>query len=124
VGNTVADVDGKFLTFLGVARDVTERKKAEEQIRASLLEKEILLKEVHHRVKNNMQVISSLLRLQEGIVKDKASAMLLRDSQNRIQSMALVYNKLYQSENLANINMTDYINELTRVSEVLRLQSG
>ena len=113
VGNAVADVDGKFLTFLGVARDVTERKKAEEQIRESLLEKETLLKEVHHRVKNNMQVISSLLRLQEGIVKDKASAMLLRDSQNRIQSMALVYNKLYQSENLANINMTDYINELT-----------
>ena len=113
VGNTVADVDGKFLTFLGVARDVTERKKAEEQIRASLLEKETLLKEVHHRVKNNMQVISSLLRLQEGIVKDKTSAMLLRDSQNRIQSMALVYNKLYQSQNLASINMTDYVNELT-----------
>ena len=113
VGNAVADVDGKFLTFLGVARDVTERKKAEEQIRASLLEKETLLKEVHHRVKNNMQVISSLLRLQEGTVKDKALAMLLRDSQNRIQSMALVYNKLYQSENLANINMNDYINELT-----------
>jgi two-component sensor histidine kinase len=59
-----------------------------------------------------MQVISSLLRLQEGKVKDKNAAALLRDSQNRIQSMALVYNKLYQSDNLASIKMTDYINEL------------
>lgn len=96
-----------------IIRDVTERKQAEEKIMASLVEKETLLKEVHHRVKNNMQVISSLLRLQEGRVKDKDSAALLRDSQNRIQSMSLVYNKLYQSQNLASIDTTDYIKELT-----------
>jgi two-component sensor histidine kinase len=99
--------------FVAIFNVITERKKAEEKILASLAEKETLLKEVHHRVKNNMQVISSLLRLQESKVKDKDSAVLLKDSQNRIQSMALVYNKLYQSENLAGINMTDYIKELT-----------
>ena len=99
--------------FVAIFNVITERKKAEEKILASLAEKETLLKEVHHRVKNNMQVISSLLRLQESKVKDKDSAALLKDSQNRIQSMALVYNKLYQSENLAGINMTDYIKELT-----------
>jgi len=94
-------------------RDITERKQAQAKILASLAEKETILKEVHHRVKNNMQVISSLLRLQEGRVKDKDAAALLKDSQNRIQSMALVYNKLYQSENLASVNMTDYIKELS-----------
>jgi PAS domain S-box-containing protein len=101
-------------TVMVTIRDVTERKLAEEKILASLAEKETLLKEVHHRVKNNMQVISSLLRLQERKVKDKDSAALLKESQNRIQSMALVYNKLYRSENLASINMTEYINELTQ----------
>jgi two-component sensor histidine kinase len=79
----------------------------------SLVEKEILLKEVHHRVKNNMQVISSLLRLQAEKVKDKDFGAMLNDSQGRIQSMALVYNKLYQSQDLAHINMADYIRELT-----------
>jgi PAS domain S-box-containing protein len=112
ISATKAIIDGRACS-IGFFTDVTERRKAEEQIRASLIEKETLLKEVHHRVKNNMQVISSLLRLQAGIVKDKDTAMLLRDSQNRIQSMALVYNKLYQSQNLASINMNDYINELT-----------
>ena len=99
--------------FVAIFDVITERKLAEEKVLASLAEKETLLKEVHHRVKNNMQVISSLLRLQERKVKDKDSAAILKDSQNRIQSMALVYNKLYRSENLAGINMTEYINELT-----------
>jgi PAS domain S-box-containing protein len=99
--------------FVAIFDVITERKLAEEKVLASLAEKETLLKEVHHRVKNNMQVISSLLRLQERKVKDKDSAALLKDSQNRIQSMALVYNKLYRSENLAGINMTEYISELT-----------
>ena len=105
-------LESRYIVMVTI-RDITERKQAQAKILASLAEKETLLKEVHHRVKNNMQVISSLLRLQEGRVKDKDAAALLKDSQNRIQSMALVYNKLYQSENLASINMTDYIKELS-----------
>jgi PAS domain S-box-containing protein len=112
-GARVMDANDQFINFTGVISDITKRKAAEESLKASLAEKETLLKEVHHRVKNNMQVISSLLHLQEGRTKDKESQTVLKDSQNRIQSMALVYNKLYQSKNLANIPMTDYITELT-----------
>jgi PAS domain S-box-containing protein len=108
----IRDTVGNVLYFDGTVENITERKQAEAKTMASLAEKEALLKEVHHRVKNNMQVISSLLHLQERKVKDKESAALLKDSQNRIQSMALVYNKLYRSENLAGIDMTEYINEL------------
>ena len=107
------DPEGRPLEIIGYWADVTERKQAETAMNESLVEKETLLKEVHHRVKNNMQVISSLLRMQAGKVKDKDVLAMLKDSQNRIQSMALVYNKLYQSQNLASINMADYIKELT-----------
>jgi len=106
-------IDEEVVSVVQITSDITERKQAEEKIMASLVEKETLLKEVHHRVKNNMQVISSLLRLQAGKVKDKDVVAMLKDSQNRIQSMALVYNKLYQSQNLASIDMADYIKELT-----------
>ena len=95
-------------------RDITERKMAEEKIKASLAEKELLLKEVHHRVKNNMQVISSLLKLGAGAVKNKEDAVVFKDSQNRIKSMALVYNKLYQAEDLANIDFGEYVRDLAR----------
>ena len=98
--------------MLALHTDITGRKLAEDKIRASLAEKETLLKEVHHRVKNNMQVISSLLQMQSGFVKDKQDAHLFRESQDRIKSMSLVYNKLYQSQDLANISMKDYLTEL------------
>jgi len=108
----ILNINGKK-QILSVIRDITERKKTEEIIQASLKEKETLLKEVHHRVKNNMQVISSLLHLQALNIRDKDALAMLKDSQSRIQSMALVYNKLYQSRNLASIDMSDYIEELT-----------
>jgi PAS domain S-box-containing protein len=98
--------------FVAVFENITDRKKSDLQIKSSLAEKELLLKEIHHRVKNNMQVISSLLKLQSGFLKDKDDLHMFQESQQRIRSMALVYNKLYQSSNLAYINFAEYIREL------------
>jgi len=99
---------------LVVFRDITDRKKSEERIKNSLKEKEVLLQEIHHRVKNNMQVISSMLNLQAGYIKNKKDLELFKDSINRVKSMALIHEKLYRSEDLARINFGDYIQKLTR----------
>lgn len=92
--------------------DTTEAKLADERIRASLAEKEVLLKEVHHRVKNNLQIISSLLDLQSDYLCDEQARAVIRESQNRIRSMALIHQKLYQSESFAFVNFREYIEEL------------
>jgi len=94
------------------AEERAERKRAEKQLKESLKEKEILLREIHHRVKNNMQVISSLLILQEELSKDEKVIEMLKDSQNRIMSMALIHEKLYRSENLSKIDLKEYIDDL------------
>jgi len=104
--------DGVFLGFSGIARDITERKNLQHKVEASLKEKEILLKEIHHRVKNNMQVISSLLNLQAKLIKDEKSREVIRESQNRVMSIALVHEKLYQSKNLAEINYLEYLRKI------------
>ncbi len=95
-----------------VQSELAERKRAEEQIIASLKEKDILLKEVHHRVKNNLQTISSLLRLQCDYIKDEKTLALFNESQSRIRSMALIHEKLYQSKDLFRIDFAEYICEL------------
>ena len=97
-----------------VARDVTGRKATEEQTGVMLKEKETLLKEVHHRVKNNLQVISSLLNLQLNVISNPETRELIRESQNRIRSMALIHEKLYQSDTLSTISLEEYLRSLTR----------
>jgi PAS domain S-box-containing protein len=92
--------------------DITVRKKAEEKVEASLREKEILLREVHHRVKNNMQVISSLFNLQSRYIKDKKSLEIFRNCQNRVRSMALIHERLYQAEDLAKVDIEEYVQSL------------
>ncbi|WP_424358375.1 sensor histidine kinase [Methanocella sp. MCL-LM] len=92
--------------------EMLERKRAEEQIRVSLREKEVLLKEVHHRVKNNLQIISSLLSLQSGNAGEE-STDALRESQNRIKTMALIHEKLYSSPDLSHIDFGEYAASLT-----------
>jgi two-component sensor histidine kinase len=93
-------------------REVEDRKAAEERIGASLEEKELLLREIHHRVKNNLQVVSSLLSLQSGATRDPATTEILAESQNRVRSMALIHEKLYQSEGLERVDFADYVRSL------------
>lgn len=99
--------------LVAIQQDITEQKQAEEKIKASLKEKEVLLKEIHHRVKNNLGIVSSLLQMQCRRTQDPVVTAILRDSQNRIASIALVHEKLYRSEDLAEIDFAQYIPDLT-----------
>jgi PAS domain S-box-containing protein len=103
--------DKKYTT--SIIRDVTKRKKIEKMLQNSLEEKEILLKEIHHRVKNNLMIISSLLNLQSRYIKDEESKNIFKESQNRARSMALIHERLYQSEDLKKIDFGDYIRTLS-----------
>jgi two-component sensor histidine kinase len=96
-----------------VARDITNRQQAEEQIRASLQEKEVLLKEIHHRVKNNLQIISSLLNLQSQYITAPQAHQMLIDSQNRVKSMALIHEILFRSRDLTKIDFEEYIKTIS-----------
>ncbi|MDP2845323.1 MAG: PAS domain S-box protein, partial [Candidatus Methanoperedens sp.] len=108
----ITDMQGNITHFVSTEKDITERKKAEEQLKASLKEKEILLGEIHHRVKNNIQVISSMLSLQSEYITEDKYRDMFQESQNRILSMSLIHEKLYQSMDFAKIDLNEYINDL------------
>ncbi|HEY9761792.1 MAG TPA: PAS domain-containing protein [Trichocoleus sp.] len=108
----IYDETGHMHRFGGFVHDITERKAIETDLRSSLQEKDVLLAEVHHRVKNNLQIVSSLLELQANRVGDETAQAALIDSQNRVIAMALIHETLYHSGNLACINFGEYIQRL------------
>ena len=97
-----------------IYRDITDRKRTEKRMKQDLKEKEILLKEIHHRVKNNMQVISSMLKLQSRFIDDNKALELFKNSQNRVKSMALIHERIYMSKDLASVNFEEYVQNLAR----------
>ena len=111
---TIVKKKDNILYILGIATDITKRKTAEDEIKSSLKEKNNLLREIHHRVKNNMQIISSLLNLQTEYVDDQEAVDVLKESQNRVKSMAMIHEKIYLSDDLTHINFFDYIQSLVK----------
>ncbi|MCY2989765.1 MAG: PAS domain S-box protein [Planctomycetota bacterium] len=112
LGKIEFDAQGRPLTMHGTIQDITGRKRAEDALRESLCEKVSLLKEIHHRVKNNLQIISSLLRLQSDQIENAVAKGVLQDMQNRVRSMALIHDHLYRSENLAAVDLAAYLQQL------------
>ncbi|MBE9183524.1 PAS domain S-box protein [Microcoleus sp. LEGE 07076] len=108
----IYDELGNIYRIAGICEDISDRKLTSARIQAALREKKVLLKEIHHRVKNNMQVISSLLQLQAQYIEDEPTLALFEESQTRIHSMALIHEQLYQSENLDRIDLPPYVENL------------
>ena len=110
----IKDTNNNVMEISGIGFDITENKINEEKITQSLKEKNVLLKEVHHRVKNNMQVISSILNLQSSYVRDTYALNLLKECQNRIKSMAFIHESLYQTKNFESVNFSEYVTTLSK----------
>lgn len=108
----IFDTDGNVLGSVHIARDITERHIMEQKLQKALNEKEVLLKEVHHRVKNNLMMISSLLNIQSRYIKDQDMKDILQESRNRAKSMALIHQKLYQTDDVNNIEFSEYLRSL------------
>jgi PAS domain S-box-containing protein len=109
----------------GIFRNITEKKQEAEKIKQSLKEKEVLLKEIHHRVKNNLQIISSLLNLQADFIKDKPAREKYNESIGRVKSMAIIHELLYRSKSLSSIKLGDYVRELVSyISKTYNIAKG
>lgn len=108
----IKDIHGKIVAASAIARDITQKKQSEAIIQAQLREKDVLIQEVFHRVKNNLQLVSSLLHLRSRQIKDVDGLAAFQDSIARIQAMALVHEKIYQSDNVAQIELGDYLRSL------------
>lgn len=108
----VRDARGEIHRFAGLLEDVTDYEEAVAKMHRALSEKEALLKEIHHRVKNNLQIISSLLRLQATSTRDPESTAFLQEGRNRVEAIALLHESLYQSENLSVVDFSAYLKRL------------
>ncbi len=113
----IFDEEGNLIEFQSVGHDITERKQAEDRIRGLLSEKELILKEVHHRIRNNMSTVKSLLLLQADSMRDTYAASALQEAANRVQSMSRLYEKLYRSSNFSEIPVEGYLSPL--VDEII-----
>lgn len=111
--NPIIDNDGHHIGYIAIQDNITDRVEMEDKIRQSLKEKNVMLAEIHHRVKNNLAIVSGLLELETHDTDDEQTADFIRKSQTRIKSMAIVHEKLYQSNNLSNVNLREYVEELT-----------
>jgi two-component system, sensor histidine kinase PdtaS len=111
IGLNPIETDEGTMVLAGVV-DISDRKREEERLRAALKEKEILLGEIHHRVKNNLQIVHSLLDLQSASISDPAAVEMLRDGQNRIRSMALIHQLLYFSKDFARVDFATFLDNL------------
>jgi len=114
LGNPLFNEKNQYNGVVFSMTDINSLKAAEENLTTSLEEKELLLRELHHRVKNNMQIISSLLSLQSLHIKDKRDLKIFESSQNRVKTMALIHEELYSSQDFSHINLSDYIRNLTK----------
>lgn len=108
-------VEKSVVGIYGIYVDITDRRKAEEQVRRSLREKEMMLAEIHHRVKNNLAVITGLLELQSFSAESESAKRILKDSQMRVNSIAMVHEKLYKSEDFSEVDINQYFNELSEI---------
>lgn len=123
--NPIFDTKGNVAEISIVAHDVSEKKKSSNEIIESLKEKEVMLKEIHHRVKNNLQIISSILNLQSSFVTDENTLEILQESRNRIRSMAIIHENLYRTEDFSSINFADYLmNLVTNLIASYRTREG
>ncbi len=125
----VRDGAGRPLYFIAQIQDITVRKRSEEQMATSLREKETLLKEIHHRVKNNLQIVSTLLDLQSDHTSDPQTLEMFRESRGRVKSMALIHERLYRSQDMARVDFAEYVRQLAddlyrtyKLSDDIRLE--